>query len=241
TEENALDARASNYLASLVVERGRAGLAWVDLSTGRLQACELAEERVLDELARLAPSELLAAPELLQQRDAWRKELTERLGVSVTEREAWRFARDGALRALTRHFRVKGLEGFGIEADSLVVPSAGALIEYVGETQRATCEHILRIEPVAPDSYLLLDRATRQCLELVETQREHRREGSLLDVLDGTLTPMGARLLREWLLHPLREVTPIRARQGGVAELVGAPFLREELRERLERVLDVER
>ena len=241
TEENALDARASNYLASLVLERGRAGLAWVDLSTGRLQACELAEERVLDELARLAPSELLASPELLDAHAAWKQELTEHLGVSVTEREAWRFAHDGALRALTRHFRVKALEGFGIETGSLVVPAAGALIEYVAETQRAACEHILRIEPIAPDSYLLLDRATRQCLELVETQREHRREGSLLDVLDRTLTPMGARLLREWLLHPLRDVAVIRERQGGVAELVGAPFLREELRAELERVFDVER
>ncbi len=241
TEENALDARASNYLASLVVERGRAGLAWVDLSTGRLQACELAEERVLDELARLTPSELLAAPELLEVHAAWKKELGEHMGVSVTEREAWRFAHDGALRALTRHFRTKGLEGFGIESESLMVPAAGALIEYLAETQRAACEHVLRIEPVVPDSYLLLDRATRLCLELVETQREHRREGSLLDVLDVTLTPLGARLLREWLLHPLRDVAVIRERQSGVAELVGAPFLREEVRERLEHVFDVER
>ena len=241
TEENALDARASNYLASLVLERGRAGLAWIDLSTGRMQACELAEERVLDELARLGPSELLASPELLEAHEPWRKELSEHLGVSLTQREAWRFARDGALRALTRHFRVKGLEGFGIDADSLVIPAAGALIEYVSETQRAACEHVLRIEPVLPDSFLLLDRATRQCLELVETQREHRREGSLLDVLDATLTPMGARSLREWLLHPLRDVAAIRERQGGVAELVGAPFLREELREVLDRVFDIER
>jgi DNA mismatch repair protein MutS len=92
TEENALDARASNHLASLVLERGRAGIAWVDLSTGRMRACEIAEERVLDELARLAPSELLVAPELLAEREPWRTELVERLGVSLTEREAWRFA-----------------------------------------------------------------------------------------------------------------------------------------------------
>jgi DNA mismatch repair protein MutS len=241
TEENALDARAAHFLASLVLERGRAGLAWVDLSTGRLQTCELDEARVLDELARVSPSELLVAPEVLAERPAWRAELVARLGTALTEREAWRFARDGALRALTRHFRTKGLEGFGIEADSILVPAAGALLEYVAETQRATCEHILRIERVVPDEYLLLDRATRQCLELVETQREHRREGSLLDVLDATLTPMGARRLREWLLHPLRDARAIRTRQGGVAELVDAPFVRETLRELLERVHDVER
>jgi DNA mismatch repair protein MutS len=241
TEENALDARANHYLASLVVVRGRAGLAWVDLSTGRMHGCELAEERVLDELARLAPSELLAAPELWEAHPEWRTELAEHLRVALTEREAWRFAAEGAVRALTRHFRVKSLEGFGVEASSLLVPAAGALIEYVAETQRASCEHILRIEPVVPETYLLLDRATRQCLELVETQREHRREGTVLEVLDSTLTPMGSRNLREWLLHPLRAVEPIRTRQSGVAELVAEPFLREELRALLSEVHDVER
>src|SRR5262245_43581260 len=241
TEENALDARKTNDLASLVVLRGRAGLAWVDLSTGRMRACELAEERVLDELARLAPSELLISPETLEAHPRWKTELTQHLHVALTEREAWRFAHETALRALTRHFRVKGLEGFGIDAGSLLVPAAGALIEYAAETQRAACEHILRIEPVVPDDYLLLDRATRQCLELVETQREHRREGSLLGVLDATLTPMGARALREWLLHPLRDVEAIRTRQGGVAELVGPGPLREYLRDALESVHDVER
>ncbi len=241
TEENALDARESNYLASLVVVRDRAGLAWVDLSTGRMQGCELAQERVLDELARLAPAELLVSPETLEANPDWKAEIVDHMGVALTEREAWRFARDGALRALTRHFRVKSLEGFGIEVESLLVPAAGALIEYATETQRAACEHILRIEPIVPDACLLLDRATRQCLELVETQREHRREGSLLDVLDTTLTPMGARTLRAWLLHPLRDVAAIRERQGGVAELVGSPFLREELRELLDEVYDVER
>jgi len=241
TEENALDARASNYLASVVLVGGRAGLAWVELSTGRMQGCDIDEARVLDELARLSPAELLLAPEVLQQHPDWKTELEEHIGVALSEREAWRFAADGALRALTRHFRVQSLEGFGIEAESLLVPAAGALIEYVAETQRAACEHILRLEPVVPDSFLLLDRATRQCLELVETQRERRREGSLLEVLDATLTPMGARTLREWLLHPLRDVGAIRTRQGGVSELVDGPFLREELREQLEQVLDVER
>jgi len=241
TEENALDARANNYLASLVLVRERAGLAWVDLSTGRLQGCELARERVLDELARVAPAELLVAPETLEAHPSWKTELEEHLRVTLTRREAWRFDGETALRALTRHFRVKNLAGFGVEDEALLVPAAGALLEYLAETQRAACEHVLRLEPVLPDSYLLLDRATRASLELVETQREHRREGSLLEVLDQTLTPMGSRLMREWVLHPLRDAAAIRTRQGGVGELVGAPFLREELREALENVHDVER
>ncbi len=241
TEENALDARAHNYLASLVLSGGRSGLCWVDLSTGRLLAAELREERTLDELARMQPAELLVAPGWLEERPEWKREIVERLGIAVTEREAWRFDAETAFRALTRHFRTQSLAGFGVERDSLIVPAAGALLEYVAETQRGSCEHILRLEPVATDAHLILDRATRSCLELVETQREGRREGSLLAVLDLALTPMGSRLIREWLLHPLRDVEVIRARQGGVAELVGAPFLREELRAILAAVLDVER
>jgi len=241
TEENALDARANNYLASLVLVRERAALAWVDLSTGRLRGCTLARERVLDELARVAPAELLVAPETLEAHPAWKTELQEHLRVALTPREAWRFDAETALRTLTRHFRVKNLAGFGVEDDSLIVSAAGALLEYLAETQRAACEHVLRLEPVLPDAYLLLDRATRASLELVETQREHRREGSLLEVLDQALTPMGSRLLREWVLHPLRDAAAIRLRQGGVGELVGAPFLREELREALQNVHDVER
>ncbi len=247
TEENALDARASNYLASLfVAEDARAdgpaaGLAWVDLSTGRCLAMELGPERVLDELARIGPAELVLAPEVLAGRAPWKVEIVERLKIAVTERETWRFERESAFRALTRHFGVVTLEGFGIERESPVVPAAGALLEYVSETQQGACEHVLRIERVAPDAHLVLDRATRACLELVETQRDGRREGSLLEVVDRSLTAMGSRTLREWLLHPLVDVAAIRARQAGVAELAGAPFLREELRELLEGVLDVER
>jgi len=241
TEESALDSRTNNYLAGLVLARGRAGLAWVDLSTGRLRAAELEESQVLDELARVMPSEILAAPEIWQERAGWLAEVQERLAISVTEREAWRFDPETTQRALTRHFQVKNLEGFGVESGSLVIPAAGALLEYVSETQRAACEHILRLEPVHPESFLLLDRATRSCLELVETQRDHRREGSLLGVIDAALTPMGSRLVRDWLLHPLRDVGIIRGRQGGVAELVDQPFLREEVRELLDDVHDVER
>jgi len=241
TEDAALDARSSNYLAGMVIAGDRAGLAWVDLSTGRLQGCDLDRSRVLDELSRIAPSELLVAPETLRDNGEWRKELEEHLGIALTERESWRFSHETASRNLTKHFRVKSLEGFGVEGDSLLVCAAGALLEYVTETQRGTCEHILRIEPVRLDSPLVLDRATRSCLELVETQREHRREGSLLDVLDRTLSPMGARTMRDWLLHPLRDVAAILERQGGVAELVEGTFLREEIRERLDEIHDIER
>jgi DNA mismatch repair protein MutS len=241
TEENALDARSNNYLAALAVGRTEAGLAWVDLSTGRLLAAELSPKRVLDELGRIQPAELLLSPELLDQQPGWGTEITERMGLSVTEREPWRFDGETARRSLTKHFGVLKLDGFGIEENSAVIPAAGALLEYISETQQARCAHILRIEKVSTENHLVLDRATRTCLELVQTQRDGRREGTLLEVLDDTRTPMGSRLLREWVLSPLCDVARIRHRQQGVAELVESTVLREDIRDLLHDVLDMER
>jgi len=241
TEENALDARANNYLAAISVGKEEAGLAYVDLSTGRLLAAECRTDRVLDELGRIQPAELLLSPELLDERPGWTTEITERLGIPLTEREPWRFDGETARRSLSKHFGVLKLDGFGIEEDSPVIPAAGALLEYVAETQQSQCAHILRIEKVTVDDHLVLDRATRTCLELVQTQREARREGTLLEVLDDTHTPMGSRLLREWVLNPLCDVARIRHRQQGVAELVESTSLREDIRDLLHDVLDMER
>jgi DNA mismatch repair protein MutS len=241
TEEDALDARANNFLASLFVHQGRAGLAWVDLSTGRFQVEDLAADQLQDELGRLAPAELLWCEDLPHDDPELGEALESELGPRITARPAWRFERGAAERALCEHFKVKTLEGYGLEEDHLSVPAAGALIEYVVETQRGACDHVLTIERVEGGQHLVLDRATRSTLELTVTQREGRREGTLLDTIDMTLTPMGGRLLREWIVSPLRDVDPILYRQRGVAEFVEAPFLREDVRGFLKEVLDVER
>jgi len=241
TEEDALEARENNYLLALHVMGELSGLAWVDLSTGRMRTSEVPRARAAEEVARIGPAELLCSNLLEQSQPALAAELRDQLGPRISARDPWSFDRDGALRALTKHFKVATLEGFGIAEDSAVVPAAGALMEYVEATQRSACEHILRIEPAEASRFLVLDRATRSCLELFRTQREGRREGTLIEVLDATLTPMGARMLNEWLAQPLREVEPILERQRAVAELSGAPFLREEARELLAQVLDIER
>ncbi len=241
TEEDALDARTPNHLASVWIGRQRAGLAWVDLSTGRFRVSEIAREAVADELARLQPAELLWPTGLEEAHPELAAELVRTLGNRKSERDAWRFGRDTARRSLERHFGVATLEGFGIEHDSEVVPAAGALVDYVEETQRSACQHLRTMQLVLPADHLVLDRATHSCLELTETQLGGRREGSLLDAIDETLTPMGGRVLREWLLAPLRDVGRIRRRLAGVGELVESVFLREELRERLGTVQDLER
>ena len=240
TEEDALDARENNFLASVFVSGDHAGLAWVDVSTGRFLVTEVPTAELADEVARIHPAELLWPAGMSGEQPELAVEL-ERQIARLSDREDWRFDRAGSQHILSKHFKVQSLEGFGIEDDSAVVPAAGALIEYLEETQRSACEHVRRIEVVQTAEHLLLDRATRSCLELVRTQRDGRREGTLLEALDFTRTPMGGRLLREWLLTPLRAVEPILHRQKGVAEFVDAPFLREETRETLADVLDIER
>jgi len=241
TEENALESRTSNYLASLWVRGDRAGISWVDISTGRFHTAEVAAASVIDELERIAPAELLWCPDLASEEEELAAELRSSYGPRLTERDPWRFERDTAFRALLKHFKVASLEGFGLEENSAAVPSAGALIEYLEETQRGTCDHVLAIERVETSEFLVLDHATRSCLELVRTQRDGRTEGTLLSTIDCTSTPMGGRLLREWVLSPLRDVAKIVHRQQGVSELVDSPFLREDVRALFADVRDIER
>ncbi|MFT5285531.1 MAG: DNA mismatch repair protein MutS [Planctomycetota bacterium] len=247
TEEHALDARANNYLASLWPGGDRkkgesmAGLAWIDLSTGRFQVCQIPHANIVDEVARIQPAELLWPSGIEDQHPELAGELGRMLGPRVSERDVWRFERDTAQRGLRRHFNVATLEGFGVSDDCMSIPAAGALMEYVEETQRSACEHIRSIQAIVPTDHLILDRATRACLELTETQRDGRREGSLLDSIDSCVTPMGGRMLRQWVLSPLCKVEPILFRQNAIAELVEKVFLREDLRDELGRVHDLER
>lgn len=241
TEEDALDARASNFLAALFVDGKHAGLAWLDVSTGRAFGAEMPVARLEDELARIAPAELLIDERLADRSPELASKLAREFGPRITHREPWRFSLDGALRTLKQQFGVATLEGFGFADDSSVLPAAGALVEYARDTQRGATGHLLRLERVDTGKHMVLDRATRATLELTATQREGRREGTLLETIDQTLTPMGGRLVREWLLSPLRDVDAILYRQRGVAELVEGPFLREDVREMLAGVLDVER
>ncbi|WP_419190920.1 DNA mismatch repair protein MutS [Saltatorellus ferox] len=242
TEEDELDARSSNYLAALMVDGKRASVAYVDLSTGRAAAsADLDLARVTDEIARIAPAELLVPEDLPRTAPDLAEALQLDLGPRITWREPWHFSRESALRVLKDQFRVGTLEGFGFDDQDLAVCAAGAAIDYARETQRGGCDHLLRLEKIDTGQHLVLDRATRSCLELTQTQRGARREGSLLDAIDSTLTPMGGRMMRDWLLSPLRDVERIVYRQRGVAEFVDGPFLREDVRSLLNGVLDIER
>ena len=235
TEDNLLEEKKKNLLLGLCVRDGHAGLAWVELSTGEFCVQELREDKVLDEVDRLDPAEILLAEDqpALQER-------LQPLGKALTRRAGYDFGRDTSERALCKHFGVRTLEGFGVAELPLATGAAGALLAYLQETQLHALPHLRRLEVFQRGRVMVLDRATRSSLELVHTLREG--DGTpLLAVLDQTATPMGGRLLRDHLLAPLCAVPAILARQQTVAELFAEPTLLATLRTELGTILDLER
>jgi DNA mismatch repair protein MutS len=232
TDDALLDPRTSNYLAALAPGEKLAGLAWVELSTGRFHAACFPPARVDDELARIAPAECLVAEDV---------EISV-YGPLLTRRPAWAFALDAARDTLLSHFGAASLEGFGFDdGDTPAVRAAGAVLAYLVETQKASLAHIDRLVRYAPGDALEIDADTRRSLEITATLREGRREGSLLGVMDRTATSMGARLLADWLANPLTDVARIDARLDAVAELVADPSLTAALVDELRGIYDLER
>jgi DNA mismatch repair protein MutS len=237
TDDALLDPRRSNYLAA-VASGDPLGVAWVDLSTGRFVAAAFAPKQLNDQLARIAPAECLLA----ENDPPLPTHLAEQM--MTTRRPEWAFAEPNARDLLAKHFGTAGLEGFGFdssEADRQAIRAAGAVLDYLSETQRTSLDHIDRIVPYRASGTLEVDESSRRSLEITRTIREGRREGTLLAVLDQTVTAMGSRLLADWVANPLTDVAAIRARLDGVAELVAEPSLASDLRETLRSVYDVER
>ena len=237
TDEALLDPRESNYLAA-VVHGEPVGLAWVDLSTGRFFAAAFSASQLADQLARIAPAECLVS----EDDDQLPRRANERM--MVTRRPAWAFARGTAEQTLSKHFGTAGLEGFGFNegaADDQAIRAAGAILDYLNETQKSSLAHIDRVLPYKTGSALELDHSSRRSLEIMRTLREGRRDGSLLAMLDRTITAMGSRLLFEWVASPLTDLAAIEARHEALAELLASAQLTDEIRELLRRVYDVER
>ncbi|MCX5863882.1 MAG: DNA mismatch repair protein MutS [Deltaproteobacteria bacterium] len=242
TDEQLLDDKENRYLAAICHKGKVWGLSLLDLSTGEFLVSEREDlPALLDELGRLSPSEILL-PEETGGESSLAGELLAYLPQScLTGRPAAGFYPETARQRLLEHFRVVNLAGFGCEELKAGVAAAGALLLYLQETQKATLDHIERLTPIEFDNVLLMDESSRRNLELTQTITGGTREGSLLDTLDLCETPMGARLLKKNLLFPLQEVEAIRQRLDTVEQLYLAPRLREELRELLTRVYDLER
>ncbi len=239
TEDSFLDPRRANHLAAVFAHGTQVGVAWLELTAGQFQATDVPWERLADELGRMAPAECLVA-----EGDPAR--LTDRLreaapSAALTGRPDWNFDPASARAALCHHFGVSTLAGFGFDDGQPCLVAAGALLLYVQETLKASLAHLARLRPFRPERYLLLDEVTRRSLELTRTLRDGGRDGSLLSVIDRTVTAMGSRLLQEWLLTPLAERPAIEARLDAVAELLEESGPRRELREALAAAFDLQR
>ncbi|HIJ90840.1 MAG TPA: DNA mismatch repair protein MutS [Deltaproteobacteria bacterium] len=242
TDEQLLDDKDNRYLAAICQKGKEWGLSLLDLSTGEFLVSEREDlAALLDELGRLAPSEVL-----LPEEPGDDSTLTDQLQAylpqgCLTRRPAAGFHPEVARQRLLEHFRVANLAGFGCEELKAGIGAAGALLLYLQETQKTTLDHIERLTPIEFDLVLLMDESSRRNLELTQTITGGAREGSLLDTLDLCETPMGARLLKKNLLFPLQEVEAIRQRLDTVEQLYLAPRLREEILELLSKVYDLER
>ena len=239
TDDALLDPRENNFLAAVVPERDRVGVAWLELSTGIFATSDLEPHHLADEFARLRPAECLI-PENVRG-TAVHGILLALPGTLLTGRPAWCFATEHARDVLLQHFGTRTLEGFDVELDSPGITAAGALLEYVAETQKTSLNHIVQLEPYRRGTNLIVDEATRRSLELTRTIREGKREGSLLAVIDETSSPMGARLLAEWLSNPLTNIDAINARLDAVQELTRDPLLCQDLRDLLKEAYDLQR
>jgi DNA mismatch repair protein MutS len=244
TEDNLLDPQRSNHLLAMVPPGGRtpAGLAWVELSTGLFQAADVLPSRLADEVLRLAPSECVIAEAATQEITSLLLRVRDALPqLILTPRPDWNFEAKSARDALFEHFDVATLAGFGFDDQQPCLAAAGALLFYLRETLKTSLAHLTRLRPYSEKRFLILDDVTRRSLELTRTLRENAVIGSLLSTINRTMTPMGARLLHDWLLAPLAERPAITARLDAVEELVSKHSLRRNLRLTLANVADLQR
>lgn len=240
TDDALLDPRQSNYLAAVCAGKETVGLAWLELSSGEFTAAEIAPADLQDELARIRPAEcLISDAGLTSPTDL--QTTRSQSEIVFTERPAFAFHAEECQRRLLKHFGTKTLDGFGFSTASPGVAAAGALLGYVQETQKSELGHIAKLVPWEKHQRLIIDEATRRSLELTQTIRNAGREGSLLAVIDETVTPMGARLLAEWLSNPLTDPVEINNRLDAVGELAGDAVLCRDVRDQLNEAYDISR
>ena len=236
-----LDEGKNNYLMAIVCVGDHFGVSTADITTGDCYVTEIDEERKLwDEINKFLPAEIICNDAFLVS-GVDVDDLRNRLHISVFALESWYFGDDLCKQTLLEHFKISSLEGLGLADYDSGVIAAGSLFRYLLDTQKNTMEHMNKIIPYTTDRYMVIDSSSRRNLELVETLREKQKRGSLLWVLDKTKTAMGARMLRSFVEQPLIDADAINERLDAVTELNMQAMLREEIREYLNPVYDLER
>lgn len=241
TSAQALEEGRNNYIMCVVYLEKSFGIAVADISTGDFYVTEMTSLRSLsDEIYKFMPSEVICN-ESFEMSGMDFHDLKNRLNISVSSLESIYFSDDKTYGMLKRHFQVDRLDGLGLQEYPTGTIAAGTLLTYLYETQMSTISQLTRIRPYRTGRYMVLDTFTRRNLELTETMREKNKKGSLLGVLDRTKTAMGARMLRSWIEQPLIDRQEILDRQDALEEINEAQIDREELREYLNPVYDLER
>ena len=239
-DDNVLDPKKDQFIASIYFGKNLIGLAALDVSTGVFKATQIDGANSLsllaDELKKLDPKEIIIPNSMIEEPHPWLPASEAFLHAG----EDWTFSFSEAYRNLTEHFKTQSLEGFGCENMKAAISSAGALIHYLQETQKSAMEHITALTPFPIHNYMAVDQSTLASLELVQSS-EGSRKNSLLDLLDISQTAMGARRIREWILKPLIDAEKIRERLNVVANFKNNPTERKKLRDLLKNIFDLER
>ena len=243
-DEKALEKKENNYIVALSTANSEAALSIADLSTGYFATTQIGsdaiEQWIRDELSRLSPTECILSNELYQNTSLL-KLLTSQAGMNIYAFPQWEQYTTDAQGFLKDHFGMKTLAAFGIEGKELSLHTSAALLGYLQLTQKSSIQHIKKILVYEQDNYMILDKSTMINLELFSTIRDHDTRGTLLSILDQTITAMGARLLKLWLKKPLLEKEEIEKRHEGVEELFSDYSQQETIRKKLQAITDIER
>ncbi len=243
-ENTMLDETKNNYICAIYREGDNVGLSFMDISTGEASCTELsgedAAEQTIEEIVKFSPSEAIINNEFWQ--DAFSRDyIRGNLGVNVEKGNVGIYEYENAKQRIISHFGTENLSEVGFATSGVSINATGALLAYLHDTQKTSLSHINKIKFYSREEYMLLDETARRNLEISETMRSKEKRGSLLWAIDKTKTSMGSRLLRSWLDKPLISVSEINDRLDAVAELVSEPMSREEMREAMGAVRDIER
>ncbi len=247
TDDILLNAKEDNFLCAASLDtKQQATISWIDISTGHFFVQNLPEKNLLDELLRLNPAECLLADRRGELFEAEMRKLAKDIAqltkATVTERPAWYFDPYQARQRLLKHFGTTTLEGFGIsDTDDGLISPAGAIIEYLNETQKTTLGHIQSLKKINRQKFLQIDPTSLRSLEILRTLRTESQKGTLLDCLDQTLTGMGGRMIRNWLCMPLCDPGAIELRQDAIEELKNSDAKLTDIRKLLSKISDTER
>jgi len=238
-ETNLLESKSNNYLVSLIVEGEKAGIAYVDITTSEFAVTQLSREKLIYELERLQPREMLVPDDAVEE--LLRAELPDSLLTSLTKVDEYYFDAEIAQAALLEHFNVAMLEGYGCAHLPLAIGAAGALLQYIKETQKEALSQLTNLSTYSTDSFMILDGQTARNLEIMKGGRWGESDNSLLTTLDVTRTAMGGRMLKEWMGQPLIDIMELNQRQEAVTWFHSDAMLRGKVVSILSDIADLER